>query len=481
MPRSLGLVGTPHDARSTRTPDGVPHARRRWYVRSLGEEHGTGRSRRCSATTLAIMLLIDIVTVAVGALLTRLTGLAAVEFLVIAIVALGVRGGYRPRFNLRLADDLPRLLQAPALSVVVVVLTGLSPVPSPISMAHTLVLAAAPVAGGRAISYAVIVFLRKRRILASRAVVVGSGNVASHLVRILREHPEYGVVPVAILDMQRTARRSPSVLGAYALDKVVSDLAVTRLIIAYGALQDVDLVDVLRRCERLPATVHFVPRFFELGSLQVPSRVDDVSGFPLVRLRVGARRRLARRAKRLFDVAAALLLLVLTGPVLVAAAVAVKLSSPGPVIFKQTRIGENGRSIQILKFRTLLCNSDSDSTWCVTQDDRLTGVGRFLRRTGVDELPQIINVVRGEMSLVGPRPERPYFAGRFAAEIPRYTDRQRVPQGITGWAQVHGLRGDTPIPDRVRLDNYYIENWTFWWDLLILARTVLAVVGMRGG
>jgi lipopolysaccharide/colanic/teichoic acid biosynthesis glycosyltransferase len=119
-------------------------------------------------------------------------------------------------------------------------------------------------------------------------------------------------------------------------------------------------------------------------------------------------------------------------------------------------------------------------TWNVGHDDRRTRVGPFLRRTGLDELPQLLNVLRGDMSLVGPRPERPYFANLFASEVPGYAGRQRMPQGITGWAQVHGLRGDTPIPERVRFDNYYIEHWTIWRDIQILARTVRAVLGRRG-
>jgi lipopolysaccharide/colanic/teichoic acid biosynthesis glycosyltransferase len=167
-------------------------------------------------------------------------------------------------------------------------------------------------------------------------------------------------------------------------------------------------------------------------------------------------------------------------PVLLAAAVAVRRSSPGPVLFRQLRVGRNGALFKLLKFRTMAVNDDADTTWSVDGDERVTRAGRFLRRTFLDELPQILNVLRGEMSLVGPRPERPYFARRFAGNVPRYEDRHRVPAGMTGWAQVHGLRGDTPIPDRVRFDNYYIEHWSLWLDIVVLARTVAWLVTRRG-
>jgi lipopolysaccharide/colanic/teichoic acid biosynthesis glycosyltransferase len=138
--------------------------------------------------------------------------------------------------------------------------------------------------------------------------------------------------------------------------------------------------------------------------------------------------------------------------------------------------GKDGQSFELLKFRTMQVNDDSDTTWSVVGDARVTRVGGLLRCTYLDELPQLLNVLRGEMSLIGPRPERPHFAHRFAREVPRYGDRHRMPGGITGWAQVHGLRGDTPIPDRARFDNYYIEHWSLWRDLVIVARTFANVL-----
>ncbi|MCZ7629451.1 MAG: sugar transferase [Microthrixaceae bacterium] len=149
------------------------------------------------------------------------------------------------------------------------------------------------------------------------------------------------------------------------------------------------------------------------------------------------------------------------------------------MFFRQVRIGLGGRPFEILKFRTMTVNDDSHTQWSVDQDDRVTAVGRFLRPSHLDELPQLINVLRGEMSLVGPRPERPHFVEQFSAEVDGYEHRHRVPVGITGWAQVNGYWGDSSIERRVRLDNRYIENWSMWRDLVITLRTIPTLLGRR--
>jgi exopolysaccharide biosynthesis polyprenyl glycosylphosphotransferase len=201
-----------------------------------------------------------------------------------------------------------------------------------------------------------------------------------------------------------------------------------------------------------------------------------VWGFPLVRLRRSTVRTGPRRVKRVFDSCVAGGLLFVTAPLFGVLALGVKLSSPGPVYFRQRRIGMNGREVEILKFRSMQQNNESDTQWSVDDDARVTKIGHFMRKTSLDELPQLWNVVRGDMSLVGPRPERPHFVQRFSEEVSGYEDRHRVPVGLTGLAQVHGLRGDTSIEDRAWLDNQYIENWSAVADLAILARTAGAMV-----
>jgi lipopolysaccharide/colanic/teichoic acid biosynthesis glycosyltransferase len=169
-------------------------------------------------------------------------------------------------------------------------------------------------------------------------------------------------------------------------------------------------------------------------------------------------------------------MLVLLSPLYAALALAVKITSRGPVYFRQTRVGKRGKVVEVLKFRSMWVNTDSDTQWDVTADERVTSIGSIMRKTSLDELPQLWNVVRGDMSLVGPRPERPFFVEQFKQEVPHYQDRHRVPVGLTGLAQVNGLRGDTSIDERAWFDNHYIDNWSMGHDLVILARTAGAVI-----
>ncbi|MGH9149692.1 MAG: sugar transferase, partial [Acidimicrobiales bacterium] len=215
--------------------------------------------------------------------------------------------------------------------------------------------------------------------------------------------------------------------------------------------------------------------------LGAATRESEVGGTPLVRLRPAGLSRAGRAVKRAYDVAVAGAVLAVSAPLFGALALAVKASGPGPVFFRQARVGEGGRIIFTLKFRTMAQNDDSDVTWSVAGDARVGKVGRFLRRTSLDELPQLLNVVRGDMSLVGPRPERPYWVDQFSATVPGYADRHRMPVGLTGWAQVHHLRGNTSIEDRARFDNYYIENWSPWLDLRVVLRTLGAIWGHAQG
>jgi exopolysaccharide biosynthesis polyprenyl glycosylphosphotransferase len=239
---------------------------------------------------------------------------------------------------------------------------------------------------------------------------------------------------------------------------------------------------VLRTAVQYDVDVHVVPRFFDCGVAPEGPDTDDVQGIPLYRVRRAALRAPAWFVKRLLDVAVSGAVLVLTAPLFAVIAVAVKLSSTGPVLFRQERIGQDSQEIDVPKFRTLRVNHDSDTHWSVDQDPRVTRIGRILRATSLDELPQLWSVFTGQMSLVGPRPERAFFVNRFRRSIRGYNDRHRLPVGLTGWAQVHGLRGDTSIAERARYDNQYIEHWSLWRDLVILVRTVAEVLrSIRAG
>ena len=251
------------------------------------------------------------------------------------------------------------------------------------------------------------------------------------------------------------------------------------VVIAASPEQFASLVDLVSRLERL----------------RVPTRaVLDLGGLPLVRERLFqfgelqlldlATTPLESPAyfflKRVFDITFSVFMIVLTAPLMLLIAVAIKVSSPGPILFLQERVGLNGKPFHMFKFRTMResTSAESDTNWTVKDDPRRTAVGSFLRRTSLDELPQFLNVLKGEMSVVGPRPERPHFVKRFLEEVSDYDSRHRLKVGITGWAQVNGLRGDTSIQKRLEFDVYYLQNWSFWFDLRIILLTAWS--GMFG-
>ena len=334
---------------------------------------------------------------------------------------------------------------------------------------------------GRGTAYAASRRARRAGILAEPTLIVGAGEVADQLAGILADHPEYGMRLLGSLDTAgRRVGDAPMLGDPRDLGALIETHGVRRVLITFG-VSERDLVAVLRSAERTSTEFHVVPRLWEVDAVAGGGgNVDDVWGIPIVQLRRPMTRPRNRLVKRCFDVVAASLLLLVTSPLLLALAVAVRLSGPGPILFRQKRVGLDGTPFEILKFRSMHEIEDSDTRWTVDRDDGVTGVGRVLRATSLDELPQLVNVVRGEMSLVGPRPERPHFADSFAATIPRYDDRHRVRAGLTGLPQVSGLRGDTSIEDRVRLDNVYIEGWSLWNDCTIVLRTVRCVLTGAG-
>jgi len=400
----------------------------------------------------------------------------------VAVFVLGVlcvcalRGQYASRITLSVAKDLGTVAAAVALPLTVIgafdgfgrsvrpfVLVGLS------TLCLLLI--------GRAAAYVGIRRARTKGALGQRVLIVGAGQVAERFADALDLNPSYGLHPVGLLDDCAEESLSRPVLGGIdQMDSVLSDHRIDRVVIAFGVNRDPDLVRVIRSCENAAVDMYIIPRFFELGLQAAPRDVDMVWGFPLVRLRRSTMRSSGRTAKRVFDATVSAVMLLLLAPLYGLLALAVRLTSPGPIYFRQRRIGKNGREVEILKFRSMRVNSESDTQWSVDEDDRVTKVGSIMRKTSLDELPQLWNVLRGDMSLVGPRPERPFFVEQFEQEVPRYGDRHRVPVGLTGLAQVSGLRGDTSIEDRAWFDNHYIENWSVSGDLIILARTAGAVI-----
>lgn len=431
--------------------------------------------------------LIDPVAVAVAGLLVHasVTPGAVLAAAVAASIVCRSADLHRSRLVLSVVEDLPRLaLAAVVASLTLVALT-------PVSEARTRPWATMVVFAAstflllvllRSAVYAVAHARRRSGRSSHPAVIVGAGAVGRRLAEAFSDRREYGLEPVGIIDTapDLSARDLPvPLLGGLAdLDRVLVDLGVDDVVFAFPGPPDEETVDLVRRHVQADRQIFVVPRFFEMMGLDNHRRHEVIGDVALVRLRRWGLRPHTLLAKRLFDISLSAVALLLLAPVLLACAVAVRLETGPGVIFKQVRVGRGGQNFTLYKFRSLrpATSKESETRWSIDVDDRLGPVGRFLRRTSLDELPQLVNVLRGDMSLVGPRPERPYFVREFARTQSRYDDRHRMQTGLTGWAQVNDLRGDTSIDARVRYDNYYIENWSMWTDIKIMFRTLRAVL-----
>jgi len=343
---------------------------------------------------------------------------------------------------------------------------------------------------------------RSLRLIGKPVLIMGAGVVGAQVARRLENHPEYGLAPIGFLDedprsVAEVGGREVPVLGiADELEEAVARTGVKNLIVAFSSVADARVSRLIPRCQELGVEVSVVPRMFDLINDRVG--YDTVGGLPLLSFAAVDPKGMQFAVKHALDRVLALLLLILFSPVILLAAVAVKLSSPGPALFKQRRVGRDGKVFDFYKFRSMRMPSPQEeeqgkddhaldfllagdvAPGGVEGEDRRTAVGRFLRGTSLDELPQLFNVLRGDMSLVGPRPERPEFVELFRHDIIRYGDRHRVKSGITGWAQVHGLRGQTSLAERVEWDNYYIAHWSLGLDLKILALTLVALFRNAG-
>lgn len=446
---------------------------------------GPARRRRLRARAGAALALVDVVAAALALIPLGLVAGAGLDggvtsFAVLLAVTLwtaAALGLYRRRMVLSALDDTPSLALA--------VLLGLLA-----SMAYELVaggevaaehlLRVPAVLAGLVLlrNAAYVIERRRRRTGRSRdlGLVIGAGHVGLALFGNLITRPEHGVRPLGFIDSDPRVA-SPDdlpapVLGDYGdLAAVILRHDIDHVMVAFGSVRETHLVDILRTCDRLDCELSFVPRLFELHRSNRDT--EDVWGVPLTRVRRAPFRSFRWKLKRVMDAALATTALLLLLPLMLLCAVAVRLETGRGVLFRQERVGLDGRPFSILKFRTLrpLDEAEASTLWNINRDPRLGPVGRLLRVTSLDELPQLWNVLTGGMSLVGPRPERPHFVDTFASYIPRYTARHRVPAGMTGWAQVHGLRGDTSISDRATFDNWYIENWSLWGDIKIMLRT----------
>ena len=310
-----------------------------------------------------------------------------------------------------------------------------------------------------------------------QVVLVGYSRAAEEYIDRIKANPQWGYNVRGILDDNveaGTEYRGIRVIGRIEnLLVILPENHLDEIAITLGLNEYYRLEDIVTLCEKSGVHTKFVPDYNNI----IPTRpyTEDVLGLPVINIRyVPLNNTFPALAKRLIDVIGSVILIVLASPIMALTALIIKITSPGPAVFKQERVGLHNKRFNMNKFRSMVVQDEEEekSAWTTKEDPRITKFGHFIRSTSIDELPQLFNVLIGDMSLVGPRPERPYFVEKFQEEIPRYMIKHQVRPGMTGWAQINGFRGDTSIKKRIEYDLYYIENWTMWLDFKILFLTI---------
>jgi exopolysaccharide biosynthesis polyprenyl glycosylphosphotransferase len=455
--------------------------------------------------TVDFILLWAAVVIALGGVsATANVSSARAPLLVLPPLVMGLfylRGLYRTRLRALVLDGIVPVLSGVSVAAMAVATLGIlfnGQLPSQTDWLRAWLFSLLGVSLGRIVLSFAQRLARERHLVGKSVLIMGAGVVGAQVARRLDAHPEYGLVPVGFLDedprsVAEVGGRDVPVLGTIDdLDETVAHTGVRHLIVAFSSVADARVSRLIQRCQELGVEVSVVPRMFDTINDRVG--YDTVGGLPLLSFNAVDPEGLQFAIKHALDRVLALVLLVAFSPVILLAAIAVRLSSPGPAFFRQRRVGRDGKVFDFYKFRSMrvvAVSAQEDeqqgssavdfllagdiAPGGVEGEDRRTAIGRFLRGTSLDELPQLFNVLRGDMSLVGPRPERPEFVELFRQDIIRYGDRHRVKSGITGWAQVHGLRGQTSLAERVEWDNYYIAHWSLGLDLKILALTLVAL------
>ncbi len=318
--------------------------------------------------------------------------------------------------------------------------------------------------------------MRRKGYNLKHILLVGYSRAAEEYINRIMDNPQWGYVVCGILDdhiPSGTLYRGVKVLGSTGnLEVILPENKLDEIAITLS-LKDYDYLEsIVDTCEKSGVHTKFIPDYNSL----IPTKpyTEDLMGLPVINIRhVPLTNTGNMLLKRVVDMIGATVGIIITSPIMLVAAILVKLTSRGPIIFKQERVGLHNKPFYMYKFRSMEIQEakEEKKAWTVKNDPRVTGIGKFLRRTSLDELPQLFNILKGDMSLVGPRPERPHFVEKFKEEIPRYMVKHQVRPGLTGWAQVNGYRGDTSIRKRIDCDIYYIENWTMGLDMKIIFMT----------
>jgi exopolysaccharide biosynthesis polyprenyl glycosylphosphotransferase len=313
-----------------------------------------------------------------------------------------------------------------------------------------------------------------------QVLLVGTNAFAARILQSIQLNPKLGYRVVGFCSIRGKGKLvSPGVRRLGSIEKVpslIKALGIDIVLIALNTADHLKLYELVKQCEGLNTELMMVPDTLELMTNQV--RIKEIEGIPFIKIKAVPMTTWNRILKRAFDLAVAVIVLIIISPVFLLLCILIKFDSKGPVFFWQERVGLDGQPFAVIKFRSMRTDAEKETgpVFAQKDDTRTTGLGRLLRRFSLDELPQLLNVIKGEMSLVGPRPERPHFVEKFKKDIPKYLDRHRVKTGMTGWAQVNGLRGNAPIDERTKYDIYYIENWSLVFDLKIILKTIRAVL-----
>lgn len=400
--------------------------------------------------------------------------LAALLFALAEILFFYVANVYSRNRHMRLRQEVAKLLEVGAFAVLalmaVLYLTRVVDF-SRIAIAVYYVLSSALLIIKRLIVRSILRYRRKKGYNQKHVIIVGNGKHARQYVESIRNNPDLGYT----IDGYVSRVERPDLgkhLGAYEdLEEILDQPGIDEVIITLE-MHEVEFMNkIIAACDKSGIRICIIPYFSDY--IPAYSSIDTVGESRIINIReIPLDHMLNAFVKRFADILGSLVLIIITSPIMLFAAIGVKLSSPGPIIFKQERIGLNKEHFYMYKFRSMRINADSTKAWSTDVDPRKTKFGSFIRKCSIDELPQFFNVLKGDMSLVGPRPEIPFYVNQFKEEIPLYLVRQQVRPGITGWAQVNGYRGDTSIPERIRHDIWYIEHWSIWLDAKIVLKTI---------
>jgi exopolysaccharide biosynthesis polyprenyl glycosylphosphotransferase len=424
-------------------------------------------------------------------------GSAMIALPALIVAVLFARGDYRPRLRTLVLDVLPRIAAAVSIAAVAAITLDLvikGQVADRWAWVLLWLLTLIAVCTGRIVLTLTHRWARSSGRLARPVVILGAGAIGALVARRLEACPEYGLTPIGFLDDDSRSAASREdgttpLLGTIdATEEVLAQTRARHMIVAFASSPDSRVSGVIRRCQDRGVEVSVVPRMFE--EINGRAKYEAIGGLPLFSLSPFDRTEWRFAIKHTLDRVVSALVLTLLAPLIAVIALAVRLTSPGPAVFRQRRVGRDGKVFDLYKFRSMQCLEPGTTHRAdvrlvgsdvgpggVEGDLRLTPIGGLLRKFSLDELPQFFNVLKGDMSIVGPRPERPDYVELFAREIDGYRDRHRVKSGITGWAQVHGLRGPTSLADRTEWDNYYIRHWSLGLDLKIVVLTVQVLFG----